>query len=235
MKSILLLIALLIITFTNVKAEIKNFEQGSELSKIDLEKGINLGRYSTENDQNKVGLLYAMNLSPFAAADITSYEISYSFKLGSLLGNRTWIDLGYQSTSALYSQLGKPSSSVHSGYLQDDINAQTVTLKSYYIGASIQSNLVQNLISYDRLYESISAAVTYNSYSEEYAEGTFSGYGLKSTLGLYIRSSQHMHYGIKMGYNLTPVTKAPEEGETSSSNTLMLSFATVGFDLSFYF
>ena len=232
MKNFLILIALLILTFTKAHAS----EMGglSTLSEVDYDKGIELGEYSIANDSSKLSLSYNLNFSAMEAMEITSYDASYSFKLD-FFGERTWVDFGYQQTSGTFDKFSTPSSTLHSGLNEEDVKAQTISLSTFYLGGTIQSSLVQNIIQHDRLFESLSAAVTYNSYTEDLLTDSMTGYGLKSALGLYIRSSKNMHYGLKMTYNMATVTRSPEEGETKSQNTLQLSWATAGLDLSFYF
>ncbi len=211
------------------KQELSLLKSNTILKQRDPQTGIFSEDYYTEQDQHRFSLLIHANQDPKGLTDILAFEAIYAHRLKAV-----WLEFFIQQTKARFGEIAQPTTALGTDPVKQQASQDTINM----IGGGImhRSSWVQNLIDSDKVFTSTSANFSYSSLSDELLQKEFKGAGLKADFGLHRRSSRTMHYGIKMSYHLAKLKRPQEfETETSSQRTLLLTWLTFGFDLSFYF
>ncbi len=231
------IILLLIITI-NLKAEIKDKQIEIEIKKWD-----NIDNYSitspddtdfdkiideTSMDKKDMSLTIGYQFYPSlkAADDITSLDLGISKDI-----NGIWLSAMFSNTSALFNQITQRNNQANPS-IPSSLNPKE-TINSFGIGLGIQEKVPADIIKLPNVYAKSEAFITYNKLSESTFSENYSGIGIKTDIRLYKYAEIGMHYGTKLSYSLSQVTK---KGDSSSdSRSLLISFISLGFDIGFYF
>ncbi len=262
MKNVFLLLALLIIAFSNAKAQTKKANL-TDADLAELESLVEDDRVKSKKVKKKSIRSGDSNLSIAQADDELGIELEdyntssdsnrYSLLLhtnadlmdaAGILGfefiygrkfSMGWWEIGATRTQANFKEITDVNTSVLNANVTD-LEESTSTLLTIGTGFSYRSNLIQNLFNWNDLYETTSAHFQYVSMSEEVTGESLSGAGLKADFGVHKRSSRSFHYGVKMSYNIANVKRAAtDETETSSARSLTLNWISLAFDLTYYF
>ncbi|MDC1174537.1 hypothetical protein OAT67_04050 [Bacteriovoracaceae bacterium] len=209
--------------------EIESLKSEANIRRRDLDTGIEMSDYNTSSDQNRASLLYHINHDASSITGVTTFEFNYAHRF-----EEYWLELTAAKTTAKFNEITKRNTE-YSIY-GDELSEQSEDLTTIGAGFGLRNNWIQNLIPSPKIFSTTTAFLTYNQFKENFLSQSFSGPGLKADFGIHRRSSDSMHYGGKMSYNLAQVKrKASFDGETSSSRSLLLSWLSFAFDISFYF
>lgn len=217
-------------TFTQEDLEeIDSLNDGVVLKRRNVETGVFLKDYNTDEDVNKLSFLYHINSDPTAPTDIQSLEAIYAYRLKNI-----WVELfGFQTTGKFKDLTA--NSGYEGGTSEDLINSDD-TVTAFGVSLAYRDNWISNLLGTEKVFTTTSAGIGWYSYNQTLRELTYSGPGLKADFGIHRRSSKTFHYGVKMSYHLASTKRASEEeGESSASRAHTLSWLTFGLDISFYF
>ena len=252
MKNLILLLALLVVTLSTANAqtipptdselegelkylrsgktkEKKSLDEELRIKNYDLERGLSLDSYSTNEDNLRISLMYNINADLMSAMGVTGFEAQVAKKL-----DHAWWEFYLAQSSATFSEVTTDNAQFP-GYTSDEIGEQKLTTLSLGTGLSYRTSLIQTLFNSDNLFETIGAMVSYNSTKTEIGE-TYSGPGMKADFGLHFRSSTSFHWGARFNYNMAQVKRSKEvDTESSSSRSLLLQWTTFAIDLSYYF
>ena len=248
MKNLFILIALLVFTFSALKAEdqltakdlealesidydmsVKSVEANLKIRERDDDTGLLSKEYGIFNDSSRISALYHINTSPTNATALTSIEFNYAKKL-----KYSWLELSYVQTATTFAEVAQ-NNEMATALTSDQLLEGSSTITSFAVGFGYRTSLIQNIIQSDRYFESISAMATYNSFSDELMENSFRGFGLKTDFGIHKRISSSIHLGVKFSYNLATVQREATEGEVSSDTSLNLNWVSFALDGSIYF
>jgi len=256
MKNIILLLALLLITFSSANAENavskvpptdkelegdlkfiksgktkaqKSFDEALQIKKYDLEKGLSLDSFSTANDGSRISLLYHVNANAMKATGISGFEVEYAMKF-----DHAWWEFYFAQTTSTFSNITDDNSQFPNNTTAE-VDEQNLTTSTFGTGISYRTSLVQTLISSDNVFETVAAYLNYNKTTSDLGDA-YSGLGMKADFGVHYRISESFHWGGKFSYNMAQVKRAEiTENETSSAKSLLLQWTTFAIDLSYYF
>jgi hypothetical protein len=202
-----------------------DLEDSSTLSYRNEATGVIRDDFSVAFDKQRLNFLYHINNDLASLTDIQTLEANYSYKLESV-----WLELFVMRVSALYSEVFDTTAiSLEQGQSSDAIQA-------FGAGISYQGNWIQDFLDSQRIFTTTSVALGYYTYDNALTVQSYTGFGLKTDIGLHVRQSPKFHYGVKMSYNLAPMTRAAEfDGEPSSARSLTASWLSLALDIAFYF
>jgi hypothetical protein len=209
--------------------ELDSLKSGSVLQKRDFDTGLFLDDYNTYKDLNRVSFLYHLNNDLTALTNLQTVEFNWAHRF-----DLAWVEFFFFRTQAKFEELTENNPN-EGGITADLLQSDDSVLAG---GASIsyRGNWVGELFQSDKVFSTISAGLGWYRFSESLRGLTYSGPGLKCDFGVHRRSSRSIHYGMKMSYHLSHTKRAAEfEGESSSARSQVLSWLSLGFDLSFYF
>lgn len=210
-------------------AEIESLKSEANIKRRDLDTGIEMEDYNTSKDNSRFSLLYHLNHDAASITGVSSIEVNYAHRFENI-----WLELTAAKTTAKFGEITKKANEYTA--FGDDLMTQSEDLTTVGAGIGLRNTWIQNLIPSPKVFSTTAAFLTYNQFTENFLSKTFSGPGLKADFGIHKRSSDSMHYGMRMSYNLAQVTREKEfETENSASRSLLLSWLTFAFDISFYF
>ena len=203
------------------------------LKEKDSSTGIYDTTYETTQDTSRFGILYRTNANMKKMDGLTSYEAVYGKKM-----DLFWAEIFVSKANGRFECLASNNENV--GPSSSDLDQSSVSVTTLGAGLSLRTTLVQevlnSIINAERFFETSAAALTYNSFNDSFRGKTFTGPGFRADYGIHYRAYPSFHIGPHFSYNLAVVKKPKEEGsEMSNSRSLVLSWTTIGLDLSFYF
>jgi hypothetical protein len=255
MRNLILLLALLVITLSTTNAQeagtlpptdeelegelkylrsgkskdSKSLDEELKIKNYDLERGVSLDSYSTNQDSLRASFMYNFNADLLDAMGVNGFEFQLAKKL-----DHAWWEFYVAQSGATFSEIAEDNAQFP-GYTPDEIGEQKLTTLSLGTGLSYRTSLIQTLFNSDNLFETVGAMVSYNSTKTELGE-SYAGPGMKADFGLHFRTSNSIHWGARFNYNLAQVKRSAEDyTESSSSRSLLLQWTTFAIDLSYYF
>lgn len=219
-------------TRTRVRAEKSTVQSGDQdlrLSLIDTEAGVILGTYSTTEDTSKASVGFMIHGNLKDAGSLSTYDFTFSKKW-----NKAWLEGYVGKTAANTRRMTNYNTNIA---VPSEEDAEELSdLLQIGGGLMYRTTYIQNLLPSKAFFETVSGMLTYNQYEDFITGESFSGPGIKADFGIHRRLSQRFHVGGKMSYNLASVNReAVEEGEGSTSRSLLLRWISFGVDLSLYF
>ena len=208
--------------------ELDAIKSGTVLKKRDAKTGFFLRDYNTENDGNRFSLLGHINKDFETIGDVMAGEVIYAKRF-----DLAWIEVFGLMTKATLGEIAKNNPSTGSNTL--DFRNSADTVRAFGAGVSYRNRWIQSIFNSDKVFSTTAASLGWymlnnNERSEDYA-----GPGMKADFGIHRRGSRTTHYGFKMSYHLAHVKKEKEfDTESSTARSLLLTWLTFGFDLSFY-
>jgi len=263
MKNLFLLLALLIMAFSNAKAAGKK-DNLTEADLAELESLVATKKTTTKKSKKRQKIHSGDQDLSIAVTDeelgisLGNYNTSFDKNRYSLLVHASpnfmeisdfigfefiygrkmdfaWWEISATRSQASFDEITDIDTTVINAS-KTDLEESTSTLLTVGTGLSYRSNLIQNLISWHDLYETTSAHIQYVSMTEEVTSESLSGLGFKADFGIHKRSSKSFHYGLKMSYNIANVKRAAlTDTETSSARSLTLNWISLALDLTYYF
>ncbi len=182
--------------------------------------------YDTRDDKHRFSLTGNVNLDLGSLLDIKGLDISYGYYFavdGSIEGL-------ISTNKPMYSRVADPNSMIAP---PNDIEEDLLTIG---LGLGWRSDLVQNLIPWERLFDTFTFYVTYNFFDELYSATKYSGAGFRVDYLLKYRWTKIFHFGLKTSYALAWTTR-PEDfaGESRTDRRLNLGWMTLGLDIGLNF
>lgn len=209
--------------------ELQKMNTGTVIKQRDFETGLVKEDYNTQMDKARTSFHLLANHDLASVTGLYSLEFIYAHRFESL-----WWEFVASKTSAKFGEISQRNSEL--ALALDDLESTQEDLISLGMGVGFRNSWIQNLIRYDDIFSTTSAALTYNKFSENFIGRDYSGPGLRADFGIHKRSSTRMHYGFKMSYNLAQVKRAKQvDTEDSASRSLTLSWLSAGLDISFYY
>ncbi len=153
----------------------------------------------------------------------------YAYRWGEL-----WPEFSFQRMTAQTEKISWPAfdGPVAAGNALD----AEIGIAIFSAGLSFPSTWVQELADEKGLFTTSAASLNYVVMSDGGASNNFAGLGFKADFGLHYRAGESWHYGLKTSYHLSKVKREPLfDGEPSAPRSQILSFLSLGFDLSLYF
>ncbi len=95
--------------------------------------------------------------------------------------------------------------------------------------------LLEDILNTLDIYEFTSASFTYQNLSETHLGDSFTGFGLQTDFTIVKRLSPSYHMGLKTTYNISSLKRKVPTGESSSANSLVVSYLCLGLELGLYF
>lgn len=189
----------------------------------DIDSGIMVDRHNVLNDQNRISLLYHGNTNLYEFAKISGLEFNYGSHFRDY-----WLEFFYLRTQAEFNNI------VHT--VGGTTGESDDSLNTFGVGISMRGAWIQELVNSESIYTHSAANFGYYTLNQSSSNTSYSGPGFKADFGIHVRSSKTMHYGLRTTYHLAHVKReALFANESSSSRSLLLTWMTIGIDLSFYF
>ncbi|TNF01321.1 MAG: hypothetical protein EP326_04640 [Deltaproteobacteria bacterium] len=195
----------------------------------DEDTGLLREAYNIKQDSGRYSFLYHINADLKNAVDISTFEFIYGQKR-----DFGWLEFSIAKISGEFQELTENNAAL--GGESQDLQEESDGVLVLGVGLGWRTKYVRHLVAMDTLYETISAQVTYNQFDENFRGESFSGPGIKADFGIHKRTSEAFHFGVRMSYNLAHVKKAQEfEGHSSPARSLLLTWLSLGLDLTFYY
>ncbi|GAB4025669.1 MAG: hypothetical protein Fur0010_28730 [Bdellovibrio sp.] len=231
--SLILLVACT--AFAQVK-DIENFEQQYRTNKStvikerDFETGIFKDEYKTTSDNNTFILGYSLNADLKQSGNIAAFEAIFGHRF-----DLAWLQFVGMKMSAKFREVAEPNSSMNA---TEEFLNQNGDLIQIGGGISYRSQWTPYLLSTgsNRIFETVAAYVTYNTFNEGFTSTDYKGFGVRADFGIHNRVTQMMHVGGKFSYQIINASRAEAfTGESSSERALLLQWMSLGVDVGFYF
>jgi hypothetical protein len=191
-----------------------------------LDKFHNKQIYDTREDGHHLSIAGNVHLDITKASDFTGFEFSYGFYLNVY----TSIEFLLASNKTTYEKVADPNiPNAPPGETQED-------LLYFGLGLGWRSDLIQNFIHWQNLFDVFTLYLTYNSLSENYFDYKYEGPGFRVDYLMKYRLTKLFHLGMKLSYSLAFTTRdqsLPEEDK--ESRRLTLGWTTLGLDLGINF
>jgi hypothetical protein len=181
--------------------------------------------------KNRFSFLIGGHPSMTKTSQLMNFHGAYSYNIES----NTWWDFNFTMAKGHFNRFttnNRSATNVTSTTL--DENTQSSSQIGFGAGILYETNYIQNLVPFEKMYELISASLTYNYFKDTNVNETFTGPGIIAKLSILKRFSDFVSVGGNMIYNLAVVKRSTENNETSSEASLTLSHFTIGLDLSLY-
>lgn len=185
-------------------------------------------RFNPDHDASRWSAAYHMNAKAQNLSDLTTLEFIYGMKWG--LG---WMEFILAKTSGRFDALTTANSNM-SFASQDDLHATDEDAFTFGVGYSLRSQWIMDFFGNDRWSESTSAAATYNTFSENYQNKSYKGFGVQATFGINYRLSKSIQIGPKMSWHLASVKHNEDTNLVSDARSLLLSWFSLAFDFTYY-
>lgn len=162
---------------------------------------------------------------------LMNFHSAYSYNME----NNVWWDFNFTMTKGNFNRFTTNNqSATNVTSITLDENTQSSSQIGFGAGILYETNYIQNLVPFEKMYELISASLTYNYFKDTNVNETFTGPGIMAKLSILKRFSDFVSVGGNMIYNLAVVKRSAEDNETSGEASLTLSHFTIGLDLSLY-
>ncbi|MBT3586137.1 MAG: hypothetical protein HN509_14620 [Halobacteriovoraceae bacterium] len=211
----------------------KDIKDESLLKVRDADRGILFQDYNTQFDRYLVAAHGLINMDLQNAADMITAEATWSKKF-----DLAWIQLWGNRSTGKFREFGRVNSNLTTGttFTNDEILEGNATVTGIGISIAYRTSYVRNLIKSDNLFETISVGIGRYNADVERIDKSFAGWGLKADFGIHRRTSQKIHYGLKMSYNLAELKHSQEfDTQTGSARSLLMTWIGLGFEFAFYF
>jgi len=181
--------------------------------------------YDTRDDKHRLAFTGNFNLDITNIGDITGFDISYGYFFaidGSL-------EVIVSKNTTLFSRVADPFGNEELGNTEED-------LFTFGVGLGWRSDLIQNLINWQRLFDTFTFYITYNSFDEHYESTKYTGAGFRVDYLMKYRFHKTFHFGVKVGYAMAWTTRPEDYAEESRSDRrLNLGWMTLGLDIGLNF
>jgi hypothetical protein len=182
----------------------------------------------TNNFDNRASFQLGVNPSPTQITTINNLNFSYATKQ-----NSYWLDFNFQVSSGLFRKMTQ-NNALATGLLDTNLINDRSTHSSLGFGAMLESQYSKTFFSVNDLYETSTAYLTYNIFKTNSVTNTFTGPGLMTKFSLCKKYSDLFSFGANLNYLFASVKRSSiNVNETSSAQSLTLSYLTLGRDLVF--
>lgn len=179
--------------------------------------------------QSKFSFMLGLNPSLQKSAELSNLVFAYDRKIDDF-----WLDASFLITNGAFNKMTTNNPDA-TGLTNGETIDTKSTLTTFGVGIGRDFHYVKALLPYKGIYEFIAADLTYNIYKERASDKSFTGPGMMAKYSLFKKFSDYFSAGAALTYNLAVVKRSTEKStENSSQQSLTMSFATIGFDLSFF-
>lgn len=226
MKNLIVLTALLVITFSFTKANADAIEESLITKGINSETGLSY-THTTSDDNWLLSGQYFINGDLMNAMDLTGFEVSLSKKW-----NRYFIDFLFAQTSTKISEVAN----IKSSSLSDQnitLDETSYSISEIGLGLKMRSTLIQDFIQSKDYFDVISSHITYMSTTVN--DISFSGPALRASYGVFKRLTPSLQGGIKADYHLGILSRSANESNPAVKTSLLVTWISTGLEFSYYF
>jgi hypothetical protein len=186
-------------------------------------------RYVSNYD-NRFGFDLGINPSLLHAQDVKKFQFSFAKKI-----EDQWLDLNVTYSSGALAKMGENNFTATN---LDDTAFHQLNSTNYLAfgaGITLETEYAKNILPFKNIFETSTAAFTYNILKDNNLNSTFIGPGMMAKFALLNKFSNAISLGANFVYNLAVVKRSQNNDlETSSMRTLTLSHFTIGVDFNFY-
>lgn len=262
MKNILLLMALLIITLSTLKAQTLGEEDMSDLealeksvdaktppinkaSRVHISPSIEQEILNLGRDEGTGLLLGGYDLNNDKSRIGVAYQFNSDLKDLTALSTLeveyshrfelAWVDFIAARTSGNFKELAQYKAAAVAANAAD-VNEETSDVLFLGAGVSTRTRYFADTFNLAGWFETIGAQVGYAQISESVSGTDFTGPALRASVSFYKRMSRSFHFGTKMSYNLASTKReANFDGESVLSRHMTLQWTSFGLELGYYF
>lgn len=238
MKYLILTVSLLALAETSFAQDrdVESFEQLYQRNKAtvirerNFETGIFKSEYKTTSDDNTFQLAYGLNADIKESGNISAFEAIYGHRF-----DLAWLQILGMKMTAKFREVAEPNSSMNA---TEEFLDESGSLTQLGGGISFRSQWTTYVLSTgsERIFETVTAYLTYNTFTEGFTSTDYTGWGVRADFGIHNRLSPMVHVGGKLSYQIIDSTRAENfEGESSSARALLLQWMSLGIDIGFYF
>lgn len=182
--------------------------------------------YDTRDDKHHFGITGNLNLDVTNLGDIKGLDIYYGYHFA-IDGS---IEILVSTNKTMYSRVASMDSM---NAPEKDVEESLLTIG---LGLGWRSDLIQNFIHWERLFDTFTFYLTYNSFDEQYYSTKYTGAGFRVDYLMKYRWTKAFHFGVKVAYAMAFTTR-PEDyaDESRSDRRLNLGWMTLGLDIGLNF
>ena len=165
-------------------------------------------------------------------AQIQSFELGYRYRWGT--ESDFWITAMFKLTQGDYDALADERSG-SSGDALITRGQNTQTFNTFGLGGGYRFRAFADLFSFERVFETSHAYITYSQHDDGTNSQNYSGFGLMADYSLNYRASRSFFYGLKMSYNWRFMERVQEGSEPLSDRTLIFGWTSFGLEIGYIY
>jgi hypothetical protein len=195
-----------------------------------------ISEHSVYDDSSMLSFLVHGNLKLNNIASLKTFELDY----GKKISRYSWLLFTVSKLAGNFGSVSENKSSGDTTNSLSEINFQRpdeseVNLLSLGVGLSYRYKFFPKIFNFNKVFETVGAMITYNQLDDQYRGMKYSGPGLRVDYGVHKRISRVFQLGLQASYNIALVKRSAEfDTEKTSDRSLLLSWGTIAFNLSFY-
>lgn len=194
---------------------------------IDTELGVTNQDYHIQDDTQRLSLLAHTQSDLSKAMDYYSFELSYALRVSNI-----WVEAFLAQTNATFSALFADQDAT-TGITNSEASEKLLTGG---IGLGYRFNVIQELLSGEKWYETVQSFLTYSILDESQSGERFQGFGWRADYGVHYRSDHKTHYGARLSYHVSSLVRgALDETENRSDRSLTSGVLSLAFEYGIYY
>ena len=207
----------------------------SLVSDLDDETGYESEDVFTGHDKNRLAAQAQFSYDWGKFMSIKGFQANYARKIGNF-----WFEGLVQSISGNFIDMAENQSAAATSNADAESNNfrpadTTATALVIGLGVGHRFKIFQYFIPWQDMFETVNVYGTYNTFSDNFKNQDYTGYGFKADYGLHKRLGRSLFAGAKLSYNWATVKRQLAENEISREGSLMLSWFSIAFELGYYF
>lgn len=187
------------------------------------------------DDKSKVTLAYRGDTGISTFNSVQAMSGSYGVRVG-----RPWVEFLYSQESGDFlsfaensSQTSTRNSNAEGNFIRG--NGDQISKKTLGAGVTYRYNTVGELFNSPKLFDLISAYLTYNQFNDNFRGKNFSGPGVLVTYAANYRLFKDWEIGPLFSYEIASVKRPiAGEGETSGDRSILIANMRMGLNLTLY-
>lgn len=201
----------------------EGFRKGTKFESIDQNGRKKI--HDTRDDKHHFSFTGNFNLDVSRFSDIVGFDLSYGYNFA--IGGS--IEFIISKNNPLFTRVADPFENEELGNTKED-------LLTIGLGLGWRSDLIQNIIPWERLFDTFTFYLTYNSFDELYFAKKYTGLGFRVDYLAKYRWTKLLHLGLKISYANAWTTREQEfENESRTDRRLNLGWMTLGLDIGLNF
>jgi hypothetical protein len=161
-------------------------------------------------------------------SSVNNFNMSYATKRSDY-----WLNYNLQISRGLFEKM-TINNPLATGSLANGLSNDRASHTAIGVGLMVESSYARHLFDMEELYETTSAYVAYNIFKTNSVTNTFTGPGVITNFSLCNKFTDYFSLGANLNYVLASVKRSANNNfENSSSQSLTLSYLTMGIDFIF--